>query len=162
MERRFTLDLYKEYDKVNFYTIHFDGESDTEFDKFLSTFSSSKHLPDLQKILAVLKNLSIHGVLERYFRRESKMNDGVGAIPIDTSELRLYCLRLCDSIIVLGSGGVKPRTQRTYNEDPLLNDCVKVLATLDSLIKMKITQGKISMNGKSITGDLKFYIKQND
>ncbi|HEY5593524.1 MAG TPA: hypothetical protein VIK55_21220, partial [Paludibacter sp.] len=83
-------------------------------------------------------------------------------IPIETSELRLYCLRLCDSIIVLGSGGVKPRTQRTYNEDPLLNDCVKVLATLDSLIKMKISQGKISMNGKSISGDLKFYIKQND
>lgn len=50
------------------------------------------------------------------------MNDRVCALPVLRSKLRLYCLRLSDSILILGNGGVKKT--KTYNEDYTLKGYV--------------------------------------
>lgn len=157
-QQKYTIELYEEADSVNFYTIRFDGEENTEFDKFISNFIEKKEFKkDLQIISRWISNIGQRGALERYFRRESRMSDGVSAIPIEVSKLRLYCLRISDNILILGSGGHKPKDQRTYNTDPQLNNCVETLAKLDAYIKAREAQNRISIVGKNIIGDLTFY-----
>lgn len=158
--REFSIELFEEYDSVAVYTIRFKGEALTEFDKFVNRFKTDEeHIRDLQKIIAWLDKITNRGVLERYFRPESKMNDGVGAIPVEFSGLRLYCLRISDAILIIGNGGYKPESQKTYNTDPWLNDCVEVLAHLDALIKRKCLQSIITIDGKNIHGDLSFILE---
>jgi hypothetical protein len=69
---------------------------------------------DLQKILNVLRKILENGALERYFRYEGKMNDRTVALPVLRSKLRLYCLRLSDSVLVVGNGGEK--NTQTYED----------------------------------------------
>ena len=156
--REFKIQLYQEHEIINLYSILFQGEENTEFDKFVNTFKSDpKYLKDLQRIVYWIEKIIERGALERHFRTsESKMKDGVCAIPIETSKLRLYCLRISDQILILGNGDVK--NQRTYNNNASLNDCVDVLASLDSFIKRRQEQHKIEICGKTITGTLSFNI----
>lgn len=160
--RKYSIELNEEAETVNFYTIRFDGEKDSEFDKFITKYMGNQEfLNDLQIITQWIDKIGNRGALERYFRPESKISDNVSAIPIETSKLRLYCLRISDNILILGNGGHKPKHQRTYNTDPHLNSCVEILANLHRNIKARIKHHKIDINGKSITGDLSFIENDN-
>ena len=98
--------------------------------------------------------LSNNGFLERYFRPEGKMNDNVVALPIERGKLRLYCLRMSDSILIVGNGGIKDT--RSYNENPELNGYVITLQKLDALLKTGIANGNIIIETTDITGIDKF------
>ena len=159
-QRKFSIELFEESKSVNLYVIHFEGEKESEFEKFINEFIvQDELLEDLQRITRWIDKISETGALERYFRPESKMSDGVNAVPIDVSKLRLYCLRISDEILILGNGGYKPPEQHNYNSDAHLSSCVEVLASLDYFIKNKTAQGSITISGKTISGDLTFYIK---
>ena len=71
--------------------------------------------PDLMRIVGFIDRIADIGALERFIRPEDKMGDNVCALPVVSSKLRLYCLRLSDKILILGNGGVKKT--RTYNEN---------------------------------------------
>lgn len=91
-----------------------------------------------------------YGFLERYFRPEGKMNDRVGALPIHKSRLRLYCLRLSDSILIMGNGGVKDT--KTYEESDELSGYVITLQKLDAIMKAEERAGSISIEVAEIKG----------
>ena len=93
--------------------------------------------------------LNVSGVLERYFRPEGKMRDHVCALPIETSKLRLYCLRLSDKILIAGNGGVK--SSATYQENADLNGYVVTLQKLDEAIKMAVKKGEITIEENTIS-----------
>lgn len=155
----FYIELLEEHEKVNLYSIRLENEEITEAEKFFRTFEQEKaYARDLETILYFIDKIAENGALERYFRiSESKMRDGVCAIPIETSKLRLYCLRLSDNVLIIGNGGIKDK--KTYNEIPALNKTVKLLSDLDSWMKHRIEQGKLSFSGKEIKGSLRFFIK---
>jgi len=154
-EGEFSVELFEEYPDVSFYTVRFDGDLLSEYEKFLKTFSSvEERKDDLYIIVAWMDRIAKNGALERYFRNESKMKDGVGAVPIETAELRLYCLRITDKILIIGNGGYKPKTQKDYNSIPQLNDSVELLAGLDCIIKKRISNREITINSKELVGNL--------
>ena len=90
------------------------------------------------------------GFLDRYFRPEGKMKDRVTALPIQSSKLRLYCLRLSDKVLIVGNGG--PKTTKTYDEDPELNGYVINLQKLDELLKLSEQKGTIHIEETNIEG----------
>lgn len=96
------------------------------------------------------------GALERYFRPEGKLKDGVCALPVLQSKLRLYCLRLSDKILVLGNGGIKKT--RTYNEDDTLRGYVLTLQNFEKLIREGEKDGTISITTNTIETDKTFDI----
>ncbi len=57
-------------------------------------------------------------------------------LPVVSGKLRLYCLRLSDSVLIAGGGGRK--STKTYNEDSNLNGYVISLQKLDELIKVEV------------------------
>lgn len=92
--------------------------------------------------------------MERYFRYEVKFGDGVSAIPIETSNLRLYCIRLSDKILIFGNGGVKDCA--TWQDSETLSDYVEMLVDTSRFISSRLSDGKLYIVDKDIIGNLNF------
>ena len=109
-------------DEVDIYAIKSVGEKETEISKFYNKFinSSDNYLrDDLARIIKILEKISNNGAKESYFRRDIN-NHGT---------LRLYCLRISNQLLILGSGDLK--SSRTYEEDSNLNQMVDMLQSVD-------------------------------
>ncbi len=160
MKSKINIELYEEHENVNFYTLQFPGE-ETETDKFFDKFPEGcKHDKDIDVIIKWIDQIGERGANERYFRPESKQTDEICAIPIETSRLRLYVIRLSSNVIILGNGGIK--NTKTYNEDIFLNSCVKLLQQINGFIKTRINKGEITIYQKQIFGNTTFQLKNKD
>ena len=139
-------------EKAGLFTIIFEGEAVSEFDSFYNKFiNDAERSDDLQKILTQIDlMMKVRGFTERNFRPEGKMNDNVVAIPVYKNSLRLYCLRLSDSVLIVGNGGIK-RTQKV-EEDNILNGYVISLQKLDALLNADIKRGLVRIEKTEITG----------
>ena len=82
------------------------------------------------------------------------MNDSVVALPVLSSKLRLYCLRLSNSILVIGNGGVK--NSRTYEEDDSLRGYVLNLQKFEELLKEGQKNGSVIITERVIETDSTF------
>lgn len=71
------------------------------------------------------------------------MSDQVCALPIQSSRLRLYCLRLTDQIVIIGNGGEK--TAATYEESEELNGYVLDLQSFNKIINSELKKGAITI-----------------
>jgi hypothetical protein len=80
-----------------------------------------------------------------FFRYEGHRHDSLYALP-DKREthpiIRLFCLRLSDSTLILGGGGYKP-DGRPYQEHPLLNWHAELLQKLEAAIESARCCGSI-------------------
>jgi len=160
MKSEIHIELFEKHEKVNFYTVRFNN-GETEVDKFFGKFpENSQYDEDVNIVIKWIDNIGERGAYERYFRREGKISDNVMALPtpIETSNLRLYVIRLSEEIVILGNGGVK--NTRTYNEDPFLNQCVELLQAVDRLLKKSISLDKTQLFRKQLFGVLSFEFKK--
>lgn len=144
------LKTIEQSDNVCLYSICFDRSQESEFEKFLTTFKDNgKYNRDFSIILLALEKIIAKGALERLFRIEGKMNDKVAALAIDSRQLRLYCLRISDQILILGNGGVK--TTRTYEEDSKLLGYVVDLQLFDRALAEAQKNGTVRIEKNMIT-----------
>ena len=138
-------------ENAGLFTIIFADESQSEFVKFVNKFKDDAvRKNDLRIILNQIDVMLLKGFEERRFRPEGKMTDGVAALPVYKSGLRLYCLRLSDSVLVVGNGGVKGT--KTYQEDEDLNGYVINLQKLDALLKADLLDGVVRIEKTQIIG----------
>lgn len=151
-------------DIVTIYSPLLQGETYTEFEKFLLKYrkeNDSYVKEDFDKIMSLIKKILTRGAFENLFRPEGRFQDNVVALPLlasrrkrDAPRLRLYCIRISDNILILGNGAVK--TTKTYNQDPVLSNYVKQLQIIDKKLKDKITIGDIEESDnmlKPVEGD---------
>ena len=151
MKKKTSLDIISESEKATLYSISFEKDGTTEFEKFVAEFEmNAEYNSDYQRIIAALQVILDKGALERFFRPEGKMNDNVHAIPIEGGKLRLYCLRISEQIVILGNGGVK--NTKSYQEDPKLYGYVLDLQRFEKILKENIDKGYISVNEKELHG----------
>ena len=147
MKKKTTLELVEQTEKVSLYSISFAMDRTTEFERFLQKFEQEASLnPDYQKIIYALSIIMDKGALERYFRPEGKMNDDLCALPVESSTIRLYCLRSSDEILILGNGDVKS-TQK-YEDDTKLYGYALDLQKFDMLLKKDIEDGVVIIEEK--------------
>lgn len=155
MTQRYSIELIEEHDAANFYSIHLDEEEVSELERFFEKFpEGSEYDEEIDTIIAWLDKIGDTGALERYFRHEGKYGDGVSAIPIETSNLRLYCIRLCDKILIFGNGGVKDN--QTWQESNTLADYVETLIDTSRFISSRIKDGTLYIVDKELIGNLNF------
>ena len=135
------LELVMESEKVSIYSPKFEGESMTEFEKFLSDNRALTH-PQLKKdfdaiISAIQKMINDCGARENLFRLEG---GNIKAIPLcigsrrrkDIGTVRLYCIRFSDRLLVIGNGGIKKVVR--YEDDPVLRRMVDQLRHIEHQI----------------------------
>ena len=156
MKKRTTVDLVEQSEKVSFYSISFQMDRTTEFERFLSKFEEEAEFnEDYQRILAALEIILDRGALERYFRPEGSINDNLCAIPIESGNIRLFCLRISDQILILGNGDKK--TTRTYQEERRLLGYALDLQKFDKLLKKDLEDGVVTIEERTLK-----YIENNE
>ncbi|MFO8066424.1 MAG: hypothetical protein R6U11_02465 [Bacteroidales bacterium] len=156
MKPEINIELFEEHEKVTYYTLRISGE-ETEIEKFFDKFpENSDYNEDINIIISWIDTIGENGAMERYFRYEGKYKDRVFAIPVETTNIRLYVLRLSENIIILGNGGIKKTA--TYNEDSILRGCVELLQKVDSILKSRISNNQITIYGKNIFGNTILYL----
>lgn len=155
------IEEFEEHDLVTYYTIRFLEEESSETEKFFNTeYNYDNYEEDISIISKVIDKIGEKGSLERYFRNAGSAKDNVSALPeylYTNTELRLYAIRLSDTIVILGNGGRK--TTKTYNEDPNLLRHVEILQKLDGYIKARIKSDKLTIYNKKLYGKLTFHLK---
>ncbi len=149
MKKKTTLELIEQSQKVSLYSISFEIDRTTEFERFLRKFEAEASLnTDYQKVLYALSIILDKGALERYFRPEGHMNDNLCALPIESGKIRLYCLRISDEILILGNGEVKQTV--TYEEDAKLLGYAMDLQKFDQLLRKDIEDGIVTIEEREL------------
>lgn len=151
MRKKTTMDIIGQSDKATLYSISFEIDGTTEFEKFVAEFEmNASYNSDYQRIIAALQAILRLGALERFFRPEGKLQDSVSALPIEGGKLRLYCLRISEQIVILGNGGVK--STATYEEDPRLYGYVMDSQRFEKILNKNIEEGYVRIEEKELTG----------
>ena len=135
------LELVIESDNVSIYSPKYDGETLTEFEKFMSNNGALSH-PQLKKdfdeiIARVQKMLTDCGARENLFRLEGR---NIKALPLiiehrrgrGVGTVRLYCIRISDRLLILGNGGIKKVAR--FEDDPVLLGIVNQLRDIEPQI----------------------------
>lgn len=136
---------------VGLFSITFENDDFSEFRKFMEKFKDDAvRNKELNLILTQIDRIQKYGALERYFRYEGRMDDHVMAMPAYRCGLRLYCLRMSDSVLIIGNGGIKGF--RTYDEDSELSGYVINLQKLDALLREDIEKGIVVIESTDIHG----------
>ncbi len=152
---RYYLELIEEHEAVNFYSIHLEEQELSELERFFEKFPiGSPYDEDIEVVLSWLDKIGEVGALERYFRYEGRFGDGVVAIPIETNNLRLYCIRLSDRILIFGNGGVKDTA--TWQEDQTLAEYVETLMDTSRFISSRLEGETLFIIDKELIGNLNF------
>lgn len=156
MKRNFEIIPYIELEKVKFYTVQEIGNSFNETDDFFIRFKDNPVYQEDIEIVNywILKIGQEFGSYERYFRPERKAQ----AIPIPppSSKLRLFCYRINDQLVILGNGGIK--SSRTVQKSPGALLHFELMNTVAFVTQSKLQRREWVISGKTIIGDLKFFI----
>lgn len=130
MKRILLIDLLEDGENLSLYSPRFEGETYTEFEKFLLKYKD-EYPRDIAQIVYRLDIVKRDGAADRHFRYEGK-------------------------ILILGNGGLKKTA--TYQEDKYLNGCVETLQKIDiELIRLE-QQNVITITGTKLLGTLTFVI----
>lgn len=93
--------------KVTFYSVLLPEAEKNELQVFTDRFKDTQYGEALKEIQVLIGNMGTQfGAHERFFRKEDRSH----ALPSNLYRrplLRLYCLRCCDSVVILGNGGIK-------------------------------------------------------
>jgi len=129
---------------VEFYTVRIDDDQLTEFEIF-----DGKDFPDHYQELEIMYNaidiMQKEGAHKAFFAFEGPAN----AMPVVTKVikysnktdfgLRLYCIRLTDSLVVLLNGDIKTKRNpvECANVSPHFTNALRIATALDKMIFQK-------------------------
>jgi hypothetical protein len=156
MKKRYTLEVFEQYDDLTIYTLKYDDERLSETEKFFLKFPPGcPYDEDVDRIVAAVDNIIARGAKERFFRPEGSYGDGVGALPIEFgNKVRLYFLRITDNILIVGNGDVKDAAR--WQDSPKLAPIVTQLIETSKFIHARINNGTLRAVHNILTGNLKF------
>lgn len=110
--------------KANIYSIMIDGESKSLFGKFITKYKAdyTVEIIDIVDRIDLIANYT--GAENRHFKEnEGRLGDLVCALyDMPNSNLRLYCIRLGKTVLILGGGGFKSKLIRALQQDPILTE----------------------------------------
>ena len=128
-------------DKATVYSVQLEDGTDL-FDQFLSE-NNEKYRKDVRDILQRIRAISNKtGAQEHFFKlHEGKPGDGLCAL-YDTPDkhLRLYCIRMGNSVVILGGG---PKSTHTLQKDPKLKEENYLLREISEEITDKMKNGEL-------------------
>ena len=108
-------------------------------------------------IAATLRSISKHGAPLTAFKfGQGKPGDKTCYLYCEPQDLRLYCIRVTEEILIIGTGGKKD--VRTWQEDETLEDAMHWMMQVSEDVheRIKKDQIKISADGRKLEGNLIF------
>jgi hypothetical protein len=151
--------------RCKFYSIQVDGDNKTLFERFTEENGEDFN----EEVLNILKNLrnisSYHGARDYYFRpkKEGKLGDGVEALFDEPkANLRVYCIKYGQVLLVLGGGGHKPKSIRTFQEDIKLTKENYLMRQIADILYKAIRDKDLRWNRQGDDFEGQFYFDSED
>lgn len=150
-----TLQLFKSFQKVNFYTFQYEKDEQTETDKFFSKFEEDMFVSeDLNNLVVWLSLIGQkYGAKIDFFRHEALAQ----ALPppmskmmreVIVNNLRLYYVWVSDEIVILANGGMK--TSQRVQDSPDALPYFRFANAMSKQINELIKEGDFKFKGKNI------------
>ena len=141
------------------YSVAEDGAEDTLFDFFLEEMS--ERFPQaVDEIWDKLFFIGKEGGARVQFFKENEGKPGDGVIALLNAPgfpIRLYGIRYGSVLLILGGGGYRGPTVRTWQGDAKLTKAATQMIRLSELITQRIKDKSIQIVGNgALTGDLDF------
>lgn len=159
-----TIIAAQSFKKVTYYTVKFDGEEYSEFEKFIIRHKGKEEIHnEYNDLMSLIKRLGNEiGARERYFTRNERKAE---ALPPEWNKLknyerklhvkyhhnlRLYCLRISDEVVFLFNGGIKTPGNITAEECAVVRQYFRMANKLTACIYQAMKDKEISFHGKKI------------
>jgi len=159
-----TIKTAQSFNKVTYYTVKFENEEYSEFEKFIIGHRNLSEIHnEYNDLMSLIKRLGNEiGALERYFSRKERKAE---ALPPEWNKLRpherklhikyhhnlrLYCMRINDEVVFLFNGGIKTPGRITAQECKVVRQYFRMANKLASCIEEAMKDGEISFHGKRI------------
>jgi hypothetical protein len=153
------LHVFRDFKKVRFYTFKLENETESETSKFFNKLKNVEIVTqDLDKLATWIVEIGQnHGALLELFRFEDeayalppppKGQRKVGLSHIENNDLRLYCVWISESIVILANGGLKKSMK--VQDSPELMPHFRFAKTMGRQINQLITEGTFKYRGKEI------------
>ena len=159
MKQYVNLQVFRDFRKVRFYTFRIEDSDKSEVDKFFTKMKSedsiSREMNQLAQWITEIGNF--HGALIELFRFEDeahalppppKGQRKVGIAQIENNNLRLYCVWISESIVVLANGGIKKSA--TVQGTPDLLPHFRFAKAMGKQINQLIIERSLRFQGKEI------------
>ena len=151
--------MFRDFRKVRFYAFQIEGSDKSETDKFFTKMKGDISVSDdLNRLVQWIVEIgSNHSALIELFRFEEeahalppppKGQRKVGITQIENNDLRLYCVWISESIVILANGGIKKSA--TTQGTPDLIPHFRFAKTMGRQINQLITEGIFRFQGKEI------------
>jgi hypothetical protein len=135
-------------EKASFYSII--SDSGDLFSNFVSEYEDI-YPNELLNILGRIKNMATkNGATDNFFkleessdRRDEKV---VAFYDVPGKNLRLYCIKMSDNLIVLGTGGPKSKGIIRWQHDKKLRREIAKVMTVSKLIDIRIKHSKLTIS----------------
>jgi hypothetical protein len=144
--------------KATFYTIYYNNDNDSLFKQFINGYINSYK----SEVLEIYNRIIVMGNEEgarryNFTEEEGTPGDMVCALCDKPGKnLRLYCIRYSENLVILGSGGFKPKSISALQDDPILKKENKKVVQIAKLIETRKSEGEIyiSSDGRRFIGEL--------
>ena len=142
------------------YSIYLENEQETLFERFIKeNYNSFKsEIIDINSRLITINKKT--GARDIYFKlNEGNPGDGVCALyDKPESNLRLYCIKYGNTLVILGGGGHKSKKLKAFQENDKLTEENYLLRKISEQITERIRNKEIqfSEDGTEIFGNLEF------
>jgi len=149
------LKMVLKMNKVDYYSFHLDGEEHSELEKFVSRFKDGVYCKDYDEIMSTITEMAnSKGAAEGYFRHERAAQ----ALPPPriSGDVRLYCNRVCNDIVILGSGCVKTSQKVQHSRDCLFH--FELMNELSRQITQRVMDGELRICNRKFEGNIAFKI----
>lgn len=160
MNKFATIFEVRAYKLVTFYTVKFENEKYSEFEKFILNHRNNDDLQDeYQDMLALIERIGDKvGAKERYFSRHERKASALPPewkkLPLNErrlhakyrQNLRLYCLRITNEIVFLFNGGVKSPGQITAQQCSNVRKYFELANRLVDAIDFALMTGELNLD----------------
>jgi len=143
--------------KATIYAIKPEGVDTTLFDDFIIKYQES--FPD--EINYILTTLNImgkkYGARSGYFKdKEGSPGDFMKALYDSPGKnLRLYCIEMNSCVVIIGSGALKPKSVKAWQDDVTLYNAAAQTKACADVIMRRIDKGLLfwTSNQEELEGD---------
>jgi hypothetical protein len=153
------LQVFRDFKKVRFYTFKLENETESETTKFFNRLKNVEIVTqDLNRLATWIVEIGQnHGAFLELFRFEDeayalppppKGQRMVGLSHIENNDLRLYCVWISESIVILANGGIKKSMK--VQDTPELMPHFRFAKSMGRQINQLITEGTFKYKGKEI------------
>ena len=131
-------------EKAKIYSVILDGDEETLLEQFME--ENIQYRYDLLKIVRKIREMADSTGCRRFFFKEGEGRLGDGMVALNyTGLLRLYGIYFNNTVVLLGSGGLKPPGVRSWQESPELRPKGEQMEEIAAEINRKIKEKELKI-----------------